>query len=248
MSEPYTIRVPDAVLEDLKERLARSRWPDHVTAYDWAQGTHPDYLRDLLAYWAQDYDWRKHEALLNGFAHFQAPLSHGRLHFIHERSPHPEARPLLLVHGWPGSVFEFHKLIPMLTRPEEHGGTAGQAFHVVAPSLPGYGFSEAPREPGFTPRRMAKAMHELMGETLGYTRYVAQGGDWGSVICSWLGFDFAPTVAAIHLNMAGLRPAAGADGPPFSPEEKAFLGATQAKMKEEMAYMAIQGTRPQTLA
>jgi pimeloyl-ACP methyl ester carboxylesterase len=247
MSDPFQINVPDGVLHDLNERLARARWPDQVAAYGWEQGTEPGYLRELVAYWRDEFDWRRQEALLNGFSHFTARFDHGRVHFIHERSRHPQARPLLLLHGWPGSVFEFHRLIPRLTRPEEHGGTPAEAFHVVAPSLPGYGFSAAPREPGFTPRRMAQVMNRLMRDELGYSRYFAQGGDWGSVICSWLGVDAAPSVAAIHLNMAGLRPSLGPDAPPLTEEEKAFLAAAQQTIKEDMAYMAIQGTRPQTL-
>ncbi len=226
MIEPFRIAVPEQVLDDLRERLARTRWPDHIPAYGWDQGTEPGYLRSLLDYWATEYDWRAHEAALNGFAQFRADLSGlagGRLHFIHERSSHEGARPLLLVHGWPGSVAEFHKLIPRLTQPEAHGGSAEEAFHVVAPSLPGYGFSDAPQEPGFSPRRMAAVLHELMHGVLGYTGYGAQGGDWGSVICSWLGLDFAPAVRAIHLNMVGLRPAKGLDGPPFTVAEEAFL-------------------------
>ncbi|MCZ6558672.1 MAG: alpha/beta fold hydrolase [SAR324 cluster bacterium] len=245
--EPFKIAVPDQVLRDLRERLDRTRWPGQVEAYGWAQGTEPGYLRGLLEYWREGYDWRRHEAELNGFDQFMAGLSHGRMHFIHQRSPHPSAKPLLLLHGWPGSVYEFHKLIPRLTDPPAQGGNAAQAFHVVAPSLPGYGFSDAPREPGFSPRRMARAAHELMHDVLGYPRFLVQGGDWGAVICSWMGFDFPQAVAGIHLNMMGLRAAPGPDSPPLSEEEKAFLADAGKKMKEDMAYMAIQGTRPQSL-
>ena len=247
MTETFRIAVPDEVLGDLQARLERTRWPDHIPAYGWEQGTEVAYLRELLDYWRTKYDWRRHETELNGFAQFRAALSHGKVHFIHERSPHPQARPLLLLHGWPGSVYEFHKLIPLLTRPEEHGGEASGAFHVVAPSLPGYGFSDAPAEPGFSPRRLAGVMHELMHEVLAYPRYFVQGGDWGAVIASWLGYDHHPEVAGIHLNMMGLPARPGAEDPPLSDEEKAFLARAGKMMKEDMAYMAIQGTRPQSL-
>ena len=247
MVEAFRIAVPEAALQDLLRRLEHARWPDHVPEQGWRQGTDLEYLRGLVDYWRNSYDWRAHEAQLNGFGHFTADMSHGRMHFIHERSPHSAAKPLLLLHGWPGSIYEFYKLLPMLTQPEAHGGSAEHAFHVVAPSLPGYGFSDAPREPGFSPRRVAGVMDTLMREVLGYPRYHAQGGDWGSVIASWLGFDRPSAVAAIHLNMMGLPARPGPDDPPLTEGEKSYLADAKKKMSEDMAYMAIQGTRPQTL-
>jgi pimeloyl-ACP methyl ester carboxylesterase len=245
--KPFRIAVPEAVLTDLRERLARTRWPDAVPAYGWGQGTEPAYLRGLLDYWRSDYDWRAQEARLNAFPQFTAEAEGQALHFIHARSPHAHARPLLIVHGWPGSVFEFCRLIPRLTEPEAHGGRAEDAFHVVAPSLPGYAFSPAPREPGAGPRRIAGWLHALMSGVLGYPRYWAQGGDWGSVVASWLAFDRPQAVAGLHLNMAGLRPATGPGTPPPSEEEQRFLAAARRLREEELGYMAIQASRPQTL-
>ena len=247
MIEPFQIAVPDSVLEDLQDRLARARLPDAVAAYGWDQGTPPDYLQELVKYWRTDFDWRAQEARLNRFPQFQVRIGGSRLHFLHVRSPRPEARPLLLLHGWPGSIFEFYKIIPLLTEPQAVGGAPAQAFHVIAPSLPGYGFSEAPREPGFTPRKFGAIFRELMTDVLEYRRFFAQGGDWGSVIASWMAFDFPEVVAGLHLNMAGLRPPLGEGTPPLSAEEKAFLAAARKQMEEDMAYMAIQGTRPQSL-
>jgi len=247
MPEAFRIDVPDAVLTDLRERLARARWPDYLPAYGWQQGTEPGYLSGLVEYWRTAFDWRVQEARLNGFPQFMADAGEQRLHFIHARSPHPEARPLLVVHGWPGSVAEFCKLIPLLTEPEAHGGRAADAFHVIAPSLPGYAFSPAPQAPGAGARSIAARLHTLMNDVLGYSRYWAQGGDWGSVVTSWLAYDQPRAVAGLHLNMAGLRPTLAPNDPPPREEERAFLAASRARRHEDMAYMAIQGTRPQTL-
>jgi pimeloyl-ACP methyl ester carboxylesterase len=249
MSEPrpFRIAVPDATLADLRERLTRTRWPDHIAAYGWAQGTEPGTLRELLEAWRSAYDWRVHEARLNTFAQYTAEVQGQGLHFLHVRSSQLGARPLLLVHGWPGSIVEFARLIPLLSEPQAHGAAAADAFHVVAPSLPGYAFSPAPREPGAGPRRMAGWLHALMRDVLGYRRYFAQGGDWGSTIASWAAFDQPAAVAGLHLNMAGLRPPLGPQAPPLSEEERAFLAAAAAKRSDEFGYQAIQGTRPQTL-
>ncbi len=247
MVSPYEIRVPESVLQDLRERLARTRWPDHIPEFGWAQGTVPSYLRELVDYWQNAYQWRDHEAMLNRLAQFRTDLGGGQLHFVHERSPHEEARPLLLIHGWPGSFFEFYKVIPRLTHPVDFGGRPEDAFHVVAPSLPGYGFSQAPQAPGATPRSFGAIFHALMHRVLGYPRYFAQGGDWGSVVASWMAHDFHPVVAGLHINMVGLRPTLNEESPPLSDEEKAFLAQARQQMGEDMAYQAIQGTRPQSL-
>jgi pimeloyl-ACP methyl ester carboxylesterase len=207
-------------LDDLRERLERTRWPEPSPGYGWKQGTELAYLQSLVETWRSGFDWRKQEARLNAFPQFTAEVDGLRLHFLHARSPHPAARPLLLLHGWPGSVFEFLKLIPRLTEPEKFGGRREDALHVVAPSLPGYGFSSAPRAPGGSPRQFARWMHRLMSEALGYGAYFAQGGDWGSVIASWLAFDQPGAVAALHLNMMGLRPYLGPGAPPLGPEEQ----------------------------
>ena len=247
MIEPFHLAVPEQVLDDLRERLARSRLPEAISEYGWEQGTEPGYLQGLLDYWRTEYDWRSQEAALNDCPQFMATADGQKIHFLHARSPHRQARPLLILHGWPGSFFEFHKVIPMLTHPDRHGGTPESSFHVVAPSLPGYGFSPAPRAPGADPRRMAGWMRTLMTDVLGYERFYLQGGDWGSVIASWLAFDAPEPVAALHINMAGLRPYIGEGAPPLTDEEQAFLALARKKRSEDFGYQAIQGTRPQTL-
>ena len=172
--EPFTIAVADEVLDDLRTRLRNTRWPEVEPVDDWTQGTPLSYLQELCAYWADDYDWRAREEALNRFDHFRTEIDGLGIHFIHQRSPHPEARPLLLSHGWPGSIVEFHKVIEPLTDPVAHGGDAADAFHVVAPSLPGFGFSDKPAETGWSIERMGEAFSALMAR-LGYDRYLAQG-------------------------------------------------------------------------
>jgi len=245
--QPFTIAVPQAVLDDLSLRLERVRWPDPSPGYGWRQGTDLAYLKSLVETWRTSFDWRKQEALLNGFPHCTTEVDGLRFHALHARSPHANARPLLLLHGWPGNVFEFYKLIPRLTEPDKFGGSAADALHVVAPSLPGYGFSAAPREPGASPRRIAHWLHTLMAERLGYRGYFVQGGDWGSVAGSWLARDQPDFVRALHLNMMGLRPSLGPESPPLTAEERAYLEHAKRLRGEELAYQAIQGTKPQTL-
>jgi pimeloyl-ACP methyl ester carboxylesterase len=247
--EPFRIAVPQAILDDLGQRLERTRWPDASPHPGWRQGTELAYLQSLVETWRATYDWRRTEALLNGFPQFTAEVDGLRLHLLYARSPHAAARPLLLLHGWPGSVYEFHKLIPRLTEPERYGGRAEEALHVVAPSLPGYGFSSAPRRPGASPRQIARWMHALMTDGLGHARYFVQGGDWGSVIGSWLAVDQPQAVTALHVNMLGLPPArgSGAATAPLPPEEQAYLERAKRLRGDEFGYQAIQGSRPQSL-
>ncbi len=245
--EPFRVDVPDAVLADLGDRLARTRWPDQIDAYGWRQGAELGAVRRYAAYWADGYDWRSAEAGLNQFHHFRAPIGGLRIHFVHERSPHEGATPLLVQHGWPGSFFEFHKMVEMLTRPERHGGEPGDAFHVVAPSLPGYAFSQAPREPGMHPGAIGELMHELMHDVLGYERYAAQGGDWGALVASAMALRHPESVVGLHLNMQGYRAKTGADARPLDGEEKAWLARAREVFAQDMAYFAIQGTRPTSL-
>ncbi len=179
---PFTIRIPDETLVDLHERLDRVRWPDEIPAAGWQYGTDLTYLRQLVEYWRTQYDWRVHEARLNAFQQFTAPLSEIDLHFIHQSGVGPAPLPLLLLHGWPGSVWEFHKLIPLLTDPARFGGDAKDAFTVVAPSLPGYGFSFRPHQPRLNRFAMAELFATLMTEVLGYQRFAAQGGDIGAQV------------------------------------------------------------------
>lgn len=245
--EPFTIQVPDATIDDLMVRLARTRWPDEVGS-NWQYGTDLAYLKSLCDYWFNQYDWRSQEASLNSLDHFTTGINGRRVHFIHQRSSNEEAMPLIMTHGWPGSITEFTKIIPMLTEPQAFGGKAEDAFHLVCPSIPGYGFSEPPAEPGFDQKRVAEGHLELM-ERLGYTRFGAQGGDWGSPISSWTAALAPDKVCGLHLTLvfAGY-PKHKAD--PFegvSEEEKSVVEQRRAAMAEGTGYQAIQGTRPQTL-
>ncbi|GIU88585.1 MAG: hydrolase [Acidimicrobiia bacterium] len=238
--EPFEIRVPDAVLADLRSRLAHARIPEQVPGTGWDDGVPSGYLAELVAYWRDGYDWRTHEARLNRLAQFHTRIDGVAIHFVHARSPHPEAFPLLLTHGWPGSFVEFCDVIGPLTHPDD----PADAFHVVAPSLPGYGFSEPPRERGWDVTRIARAFATLM-DRLGYGRYGAQGGDWGAQIATALGVLDAGHCAAIHLNM----PLADPPSEPveLSAADEADLAAMARFRREESGYAAVQSTRPQTL-
>jgi pimeloyl-ACP methyl ester carboxylesterase len=247
MSEPidqFHIEVPDSLLEDLRDRLERTRFPDQIEGTGWEYGIPIDYLRELVDYWRATYDWRTQEEHLNSFSHYRTRIDDQSIHFIHAKSAHTDALPILITHGWPGSVVEFLDVIPRLTDPESFGGQASDAFHVVAPSLPGYGWSEPPRTPGWDEHRIAAAFIALMGR-LGYSRYGAQGGDWGAQVTSRIGALDSEHCAAIHLNMAlGVRPESDA---PLTDEEQADLKAMRLFVKEESGYANEQGTKPQTL-
>ena len=244
---PFRIAVPDTVMADLRERLARTRFPDQAPGAPWAYGADLAYVKELCGYWRERYDWRKHEAILNGFRQYTAPVAGIELHFIHEEGRGPRPLPLLLSHGWPGSVWEFHRLIPMLTDPARFGGDAADAFTVVAPSLPGYGFSFAPGQPRFGVSEIADAFAALMGDVLGYRRFAAQGGDWGGFITSRLGVAYPDRLAGIHLNLLSLRRDLPRPTDP-TPEERRYLDDLAVWLREETGYQWIQGTRPQTLA
>lgn len=247
MVEPFQIKVKDDVLEDLAQRLARARWPDQV-GDPWVYGTDVSFLRELCDYWQNTYDWRAEEARLNQFEHFTTRIDSRQLHFIHERSPHSNALPVLMTHGWPGSISEFTKIIPMLTQPEHYGASADDAFHVICPSIPGYGFSSAPTEPGFDQKRVAEGHVHLMRE-LGYDHYVVQGGDWGSPISSWNAKLAPDNVKALHLTLlfAGYPKHKSDPFENVTDEEKARLESRREHMAEGTGYQAIQGTKPQTL-
>jgi microsomal epoxide hydrolase len=235
--EPFRLQVPDADIADLRDRLVRTRWPDEPPQEPWSTGASVAYLRSLTEHWRSSFDWRHWEAKLNGFRQFTVPIRGIDLHFIHEPGRGPDPMPLLLSHGWPGSVFEFHKLIPLLT---EH-------FTVVAPSLPGYTLSFRPGQQRFGVVEIADIFAELMSEVLGYKRFGAQGGDWGAFISSVLGHRHPERVTGIHLNLLAVR----RDGKPStspSAEEKAFHEQLAHFLKEETGYQWIQGTKPQTLA
>jgi pimeloyl-ACP methyl ester carboxylesterase len=241
---PFRVEVPEADLADLRERLARTRLPNQVDGVAWEQGTELSYLEALLAYWRDEFDWRVQEARLNEHEHVTTEVDGQRIHALHARSPHPDALPLLLVHGWPGSVVEFLDAIGPLVDPPAHGGDAVDAFHVIAPSLPGFGFSGPTASLGWHPRRIAEAFGELM-PALGYERYGAQGGDWGSVVTANLA-DLEPdAVVGLHLNFVTVRSLK--DGPPLTSDEQAGLERLLEWRKDGAGYQEIQGTRPQSL-
>jgi pimeloyl-ACP methyl ester carboxylesterase len=244
---PFSIHVAEDVLDDLRARLRGVRWPDEIPNSGWLYGTNLAYMKALVTYWREVYDWRQHEALLNGFKQYTVPLGGVDLHFIHEPGHGPHPMPLLLSHGWPGSVLEFHKLIPLLTDPARFGGDPADAFTVIAPSLPGYGFSFRPDQPRFHVDAIADLFAQLMTDVLGYRRFGAQGGDWGASITSLLGLNYADRVAAIHLNLLMLRRDISAPAHPTD-EERTYLEDLRQWLNEETGYQWIQGTRPQTLA
>jgi epoxide hydrolase len=241
---PFRIAVPDAVLSDLQSRLRNTRWPEAELVDDWSQGAPLKWIKDVCTYWGAQYDWRKREAALNRFVQFTTGIDGLDIHFIHARSPHPQAMPLIITHGWPGSVVEFHKVIEPLVDPVAHGGNAADAFHVVCPSLPGFGFSGKPTTTGWGVDRIARAWAVLM-DRLGYARYGAQGGDWGSGITTALGAQDAEHCAGIHITLAmGTRPAPGEQP---TPEEARALKGLKHYADWDSGYSKQQSTRPQTL-
>lgn len=242
--ERFRIHVDESELDDLRRRLAHARLPEPVEGAGWEYGISLDYLRDLVAYWRDRYDWRSEEARLNELPHFRTTIDDETVHFVHARSRHEDAIPLLLLHGWPGSIVEFLDVVPRLVDPEAHGGLAADAFHVVAPSLPGYGLSGPTRGRGWDVRRVARAFVELMAR-LGYSRYGAQGGDWGAQIATRIAALEPERCIALHVNMAlATRPK---DAGPLTDEEKADLAAMARFQREEAGYALLQSTRPQTL-
>jgi pimeloyl-ACP methyl ester carboxylesterase len=245
--EKFTIAVPDEVLADLRERLVRTRFPGEVVNSGWTYGTNLAYLKELVEYWRTRYDWRAQERELNRFSHFKVGIGGARVHYIHAQGKGPSPKPLLLLHGWPGSIYEFMRIIPMLTDPAAHGGDARDAFTVVAPSLPGYGFSDDPGG-GMDPKRISEILHALMTEVLGYQRFGTQGGDWGAMVASLIGHLFTSAVIGVHVNFVALAPSEGARASDLGDDEKKFLAALAAFRREEMGYFEIQGTKPQTIA
>jgi pimeloyl-ACP methyl ester carboxylesterase len=245
--EPFRIEVEEEVLRDLRDRIGRTRWPDEIPEAGWDYGTNEGFLRGLLERWAGDFDWRAREAELNRLPHFRARIDGLGIHFVHVRSKEPGALPILLTHGWPGTFHEMSRLIPLLADPQAHGGRPEDAFHVVVPSLPGYGFSDIPRRRGMTKTRIAALWASLMTDVLGYRRFAARGGDIGSGVTAWLGVDFPERVVGIHVSDV-LRPEIGPDSPPLSEAERRFLEDEAAWIQAEGAYDHIQATKPQTLA
>jgi len=244
--ERFHINIHDSVLEDLRDRLGQARLPSQIDGAGWTYGTDREYLDELLDYWHDHFDWRAVEARLNAYENFLVDIDGLRVHFIHRRSPHEGALPLVITHGWPGSVLEFLKIIDPLADPVAHGGSAEDAFHVVCPSIPGYGFSEAPRRAGFDVKRVAETVAHLMS-TLGYERYGAQGGDWGAMVSSYLGRIDSEHCCGIHLNMVPVPRPPDDELSSLSESEMASLEEARKTMREKTGYQAIQSTRPQTL-
>lgn len=242
---PFTIAVPQADLDDLRRRIAATRYPEHETGAGWDQGIPLDIVRDFAAYWGSDYDWRRCEAKLNALPNFKIAMDGVDIHFLHVRSPHANARPLLMTHGWPGSILEFMQVIEPLTQPERHGGRADQAFHLVIPSLPGYGFSGKPATAGWGLDKIAGHWDDLM-LALGYSRYFAQGGDWGSAVTTRIAQQNLGHCAAAHVNLAIAPPDAQAMQNPDARDQEA-LARYQHYSSQENGYAQIQSTRPQTL-
>jgi epoxide hydrolase len=241
----FHIEVSDTELRDLRVRLERTRWPEEETVEDWSQGVPLAYMRDLCAYWAERYDWRATEARLNALPQFRTLIDGLGIHFLHVRSQHADAMPLIVTHGWPGSIIEFLKVIGPLTDPTAHGGAAADAFHVVCPSLPGYGFSDKPTRSGWGVEQTATAWSVLMAR-LGYERYGAQGNDWGTSISASLGQQDPAHIAGIHLTPP-LAPPDPATFNDLTEGERAALASLEHAAQSESGYSQEQGTRPQTI-
>jgi len=242
---PFRIEASDAELEDLRRRLRATRWPERETVDDWSQGIPLTYVQEVCRYWAEKYDWRAREARLNRFPQFRTPIDGLGIHFLHVRSPHEGALPLVISHGWPGSIVEFHKVIEPLANPTAHGGDARDAFHVVCPSLPGYGFSDKPTRSGWKVEQIARAWSELM-QRLGYARYAAQGGDWGAMVTTAIGLQDTERCVGIHLNMPITTPDPETMNA-LTDAEKGALASMQHYDRWDSGYSRQQATRPQTL-
>ena len=241
--EPFKIDIPDATLNSVRERVAAYPWHEMPIDGGWNYGSNLDYMKELAQYWVNEYDWRKHESAINTFPQFRAQVDGIDIHFIHEVGSGPSPTPLIISHGWPGTVVEFMKVIEPLAHPERFGGKVEDAFTVIAPSLPGFGFSGAPPRP-YGPRKIAGILNTLMTEVLGYDSYIAQGGDWGGTISAWLGFDHSKYCHAIHINILTLRHADG----PQTPEEKRWEQQFDIDQEMENGYRTQQATKPQTLS
>jgi len=239
---PFRVDVPEADLQHIRSRIESYPWQAMPNLPGWEYGSNLAYMKDLCQYWIKEFDWRDQEEALNRFPQFKARVDDLDLHFIYEKGSGANATPLLIAHGWPGSIAEFKHVIEPLAHPERFGGSVADAFDVIAPSLPGFGFSSAPPRP-WGPRSMAETLNKLMTDVLGYDSYVAQGGDWGGAICSWLGYDHAPACEAIHINILTMRHPDGPQGP----DEEKWAAQFDIDQIMQNGYRTQQATKPQTL-
>ncbi|PKB82230.1 MAG: multidrug MFS transporter [SAR202 cluster bacterium Io17-Chloro-G9] len=249
--DPFTIDVPQEVLLDLKERLSRTRWPDEIPNSAWDYGSNLAYVRELVEYWRDHFDWRSQEAAINQFSHFRTQVDGLGIHFIHQRGQGPRPLPLIITHGWPSSFYEMHKILPLLTNPAAHGADPEDSFDVVVPSMPGYGFSDKPDQRGMSVLKVADVWSQLMTQNLRYSRFCAQGGDWGAGVTARLGFAYPSQVIGIHVTSVSggtMAPYLGPGARPLSPAEQTMLDQREAWRQHEGGYSHIQGTKPQTLS
>ena len=246
---PFTIAVENSVLDDLRQRLADTRWPDEIPNTGWDYGSNLTYIKELVDYWRTDFDWRAQEAELNAFNHFKSEVDGLDIHFIHEKGKGPNPIPLIITHGWPSCFFEMTKIIPLLADPASYGGDAADSFDVVAPSLPGFGFSDHAQDRGMEVQRVAGMWNKLMTQNLGYPKFGAQGGDIGSGVTARLGFAHSDTLYGIHLtSITRPTPYLGPGSKPVTDSEQALITQRDKWFQDEGGYNHIQGTKPQTLA
>tara|TARA_B100001146_G_scaffold34654_2_gene28011 strand:- start:85 stop:1236 length:1152 start_codon:yes stop_codon:yes gene_type:complete len=247
--QPYKIEIPDSVLDDLKSRLERTRWPDELPGTGWDYGSNLDYVKELVEYWRTKFDWHAQEKLINSFSHFKSKVDGLNIHFIHEKGKGPNPMPLVITHGWPGTFFEMYKIIPMLSDPASHGGDPADAFDVVAPSMPGYGFSDATDKRGLSVLSIGDLWAKLMSENLGYQKFAAQGGDWGARVTAKLGLSHGDKVIGIHTtSTSSPTPYQGPGTRELSEAENAMLAQRIQWLADEGGYSHIQATKPQTLS
>ena len=247
--QPYKIEIPDSVLDDLKSRLERTRWPDELPGTGWDYGSNLDYVKELVEYWRTKFDWHAQEKLINSFSHFKSKVDGLNIHFIHEKGKGPNPMPLVITHGWPGTFFEMYKVIPMLSDPASHGGDPADAFDVVAPSMPGYGFSDATDKRGLSVLSISDLWAKLMSENLGYQKFAAQGGDWGARVTAKLGLSHGDKVIGIHTtSTSSPTPYQGPGTRELSEAENAMLAQRVQWLADEGGYSHLQDTKPQTLS
>ena len=246
--QPFDVHVPQDTLEDLRERLTHTRWPDEIPGSGWDYGSNLGYVKELVDYWRNEFDWRAQEDAINSFAQFRANVDGLGIHFIHERGKGPDPLPIVVTHGWPSTFTEMLKIIPMLTDPAAHGGEPGDSFDVIAPSLPGYGFSDHTRDRGVHVFKIADLWASLMTEGLGYSQFAAHGGDWGASVTARLGYAYPDRVVGIHVTSASIPPYLGPGSRELSDAERAHVENRERWRQAEGGYGHIQGTKPQTLS